>query len=110
MTISRAFRRLQAVRAVSEAAPDALYVCLGAPRQEQFIRDNIDTLGAKFMIGLGGSLDIFAGEAKRAPRIFIKLGLEWLYRLMKQPSRFVRMLRLPKFLWAVVLHKLKTKR
>jgi len=99
-----------AVRAVCAAAPDALYVCLGAPRQEQFICDNLNALGAKFMIGLGGSLDIFAGEAKRAPRIFIKFGLEWLYRLLKQPSRFVRMLRLPKFLWAVVLYKFKTKR
>ena len=58
-------------------------------------------LNVKLMAGLGGSLDSFAGTVKRAPQWMINLSLEWLYRLMREPKRFKRMLRLPKFLWAV---------
>ena len=54
-------------------------------------------------MGLGGSLDVFAGNVKRAPDIFIKLGIEWLYRLIKEPKRFFRMLDLPKFGMTVIL-------
>ena len=100
----------EAVRRVREASPDVLYVCLGSPRQEQFIAANLESLGAKFMVGLGGSLDVFAGEAKRAPKIFIKLGLEWFYRLLKQPSRLGRMMRLPKFLWAALRYRSQRKK
>ena len=92
----------EAVEAVRAASPDVLYVCLGAPRQEYFIDAHKEELGAKFTVGLGGSLDVFAGEAKRAPKLFIKLGLEWFYRLLKEPRRLVRMMRLPKFLLAVL--------
>ena len=97
----------EAVEAVRAAAPDAVYICLGAPRQEFFIDAHKDELGAKFMVGLGGSLDVFAGEAKRAPRLFIKLGLEWFYRLLREPTRLGRMMRLPKFLLAVLRWKRK---
>ena len=55
-------------------------------------------------MGLGGSLDVFAGTVKRAPKFFQKFGIEWLYRLIKQPSRFIRMLALPKFGFTVLLH------
>ncbi len=58
-------------------------------------------------MGVGGSFDGFSGAVKRAPDIFIKLGLEWLYRLIKQPSRFVRMLKLPLFMLLVIKHKIK---
>ena len=58
-------------------------------------------LHVKLMIGLGGSLDAFAGTVKRAPRWMIRMNLEWLYRLLKEPKRFKRMLRLPKYLLAV---------
>jgi N-acetylglucosaminyldiphosphoundecaprenol N-acetyl-beta-D-mannosaminyltransferase len=61
------------------------------------------------MIGLGGSLDSFAGTVKRAPKWMIRLNLEWLYRLIKEPWRFKRMLRLPKFVWAVVLRRVRGK-
>lgn len=61
-----------------------------------------DDLHVRLMIGLGGSLDSFAGTAKRAPKWMIACNLEWFYRLLKEPWRFKRMLRLPKFLWAVV--------
>ncbi len=94
-----------AVEAVRQAAPDVVYVCLGSPRQEQFIAKHLEEMDCRIAIGLGGSLDIFAGEAKRAPKIFIKLGLEWFYRLLKQPSRLGRMMRLPKFLREVKKEK-----
>ena len=55
--------------------------------------------GAHLMIGLGGSLDVFAGVVERAPKAFQKLGLEWLYRLMKEPKRIGRMIKLPLVLW-----------
>lgn len=90
------------VAKINEAKPDALFVCLGAPKQEKFMAAHKDELNVRLMAGLGGSLDSFAGTVKRAPKWMIKLNLEWFYRLIKQPSRFGRMLRLPKFLWAVL--------
>ena len=72
-------------------------VGLGAPKQEKWIYDNIRLTTAKVAIGIGGSFDVMSGKTKRAPKIFCKLGLEWFYRLLKQPSRFMRMLRLPQF-------------
>lgn len=77
---------------------DVLFVCLGAPKQEKFIYDNLDKLDATIICGIGGSADVFSGEVNRAPDIFVKLGLEWFYRLLKQPSRIGRMMRLPLFL------------
>lgn len=82
--------------------PDILLVCLGAPKQEKWIYNNIDKLNVSLCIGAGGSLDVFAGTVKRAPDIFIKLNLEWFYRLLKQPSRLPRMMNLPKFLLKVI--------
>lgn len=95
------------VAKVNEAKPDVLFVCLGAPKQERFMMNHRQELQVKLMAGLGGSLDSFAGTVKRAPRWMIKLSLEWFYRLLKEPWRFKRMLRLPKFLWAVVLRRVK---
>ena len=82
---------------INEAAPDFLMVCLGFPKQEKWIYKYKDVLNAKLMIGAGGCIDVFAGNVMRAPDFYCKHGLEWFYRLMKQPSRFVRMLALPKF-------------
>ena len=65
-----------------------------------------EQLQVRLMAGLGGSLDSFAGTVKRAPRWMIDCSLEWLYRLIKEPKRFKRMLRLPKFLWAVVCRRI----
>lgn len=95
------------VAKVNEAKPDVLFVCLGAPKQERFMMNHRQELNVKLMAGLGGSLDSFAGTVKRAPRWMIKLSLEWFYRLLKEPWRFKRMLRLPKFLRAVVLRRVK---
>ena len=86
------------VRAIREARADVVFVCLGAPKQEKWIAANGEAAGARLYIGLGGSLDVFAGKVERAPERFQKLGLEWLYRLVKQPSRIGRMAGLPLFL------------
>ena len=85
------------VEKINAANPDVLFVCLGAPKQEKFMKNHIQELNAKLMLGLGGSLDGYAGIAKRAPRWMINLNLEWLYRLIKEPKRLGRMMRLPKF-------------
>lgn len=95
------------VRQVNEAGADVLYVCLGAPKQEKFMQHHQKELKIKLMIGLGGTLDGIAGTVKRAPKWMIKLQLEWLYRLIKQPKRFGRMLRLPKFVFAAWKKRLK---
>lgn len=83
------------VRAVAEARPDLLFVCLGAPKQEKWMaRWGVHT-GARLAIGLGGALDVLAGNVERAPERWQKLGLEWAYRLKKEPWRAGRMARLP---------------
>lgn len=90
------------INAINEAKPDFLLVCLGFPKQEMWIYKNRDKLCAKAAIGAGGCLDVFAGEVMRAPEFYCKHGLEWFYRLMKQPSRFMRMTALPKFALRVI--------
>lgn len=92
---------------INASGADVLFVCLGAPKQEQFMARHQKTLHVKLMAGLGGTLDSFAGTVKRAPKWMIRLNLEWLYRLIKEPKRFKRMLRLPKYLWAVVCKRIR---
>ena len=75
-----------------------VFVCLGAPKQEFWMAKNGAATGAGLLVGLGGCLDIFSGNVKRAPVLFQKLGLEWFYRLCKEPSRIGRMMKLPLFL------------
>ena len=85
-----------------------LFVCLGAPKQEKWIYDNRKKLtGITFAAGLGGSLDVFAGVAERAPEFYREHNLEWFYRLKKNPSRIGRMMKLPKFLFGTMIHKNK---
>jgi len=88
---------------IQRAKPDLVFVCLGAPKQEKWIASHKDELPNAVYMGIGGSLDVFAGTVKRAPEFFTKHGIEWLYRLCKQPSRFVRMLELPRFGFKVLL-------
>lgn len=90
------------VAEINASGADVLFVCLGAPKQELFMQRHRQELNVRMMIGLGGSLDAFAGTVKRAPGWMIRLNLEWLYRLIKEPKRFGRMLRLPKYLFAVI--------
>ena len=96
--------------AIRAAAPDVLYVCLGVPAQEKWINANRAALGGvSLCLALGGSLDVWAGNVKRAPMIFIKLGLEWFYRLCCEPWRLGRMMKLPKFLFGTYAEKAKRK-
>lgn len=95
------------IEKINNERPDALFVCLGAPKQELWMYRNRESVNSRLMVGLGGSLDVFSGDVKRAPDIFIKLGLEWFYRLIREPWRFSRMLRLPKFLFTVILNRKK---
>ncbi|MEI3131167.1 MAG: WecB/TagA/CpsF family glycosyltransferase [Oscillospiraceae bacterium] len=92
---------------INAAGADALFVCLGAPKQERFMVQHQQELQVHLMAGLGGSLDAFAGTVQRAPAWMIRLNLEWLYRLIREPKRFRRMLRLPKYLWAVLLKRIR---
>ena len=97
------------VEAIRASQADVLFVCLGAPKQENWMVQNGAATGVHLAVGLGGSLDVFAGTVKRAPERWQKLGLEWLYRLCKEPKRITRMAKLPGFLckalWARVRGK-----
>ncbi|HPC99934.1 MAG TPA: WecB/TagA/CpsF family glycosyltransferase, partial [Acetivibrio sp.] len=89
---------------------DVLLVALGAPRQEKCIHKNRDKLKVKICIGVGGTFDVLAGRAARAPKFFQKNGLEWLYRLCKEPWRFIRMMDLPRFILLVMAVKIGLKK
>lgn len=95
------------VAKINEQNPDVLFVCLGSPKQEHFMKNHAAALHVPLMIGLGGSLDAFAGTVKRAPQWVSRIGMEWFYRLVKEPKRFKRMLRLPKFVFAVIGKRMK---
>jgi len=82
---------------INNKKPDILVVALGAPRAEKLIYKYKENLSAKIAVGVGGSLDGISGKVKRAPDIWIKLNIEWLYRLICQPSRWKRQLALPIF-------------
>lgn len=97
----------EVVRKINESGAEALFVCLGAPKQELFMDAHRNELNVRFMIGLGGTLDGFAGNVKRAPKWMIKLQLEWLYRLIKEPKRIGRMMRLPKYIFAAIGKRIK---
>ncbi len=89
---------------ISEKGAKLVLVCVGAPKQETWISQNRSKMpNVGVFAGLGGSLDVFSGRSKRAPEFFCKTGLEWFYRLMKEPSRIGRMSKLPLFL----VHALK---
>lgn len=97
---------------INSKSADLLLVCLGFPKQENWIFDNRDKLNVKAMIGAGGCLDVFAGNVERAPEFYCKHGLEWFYRLKKEPWRFKRMTALPVFIIKVAFkgHKYKQER
>jgi N-acetylglucosaminyldiphosphoundecaprenol N-acetyl-beta-D-mannosaminyltransferase len=95
---------------IRQSGAEVLFVCFGAPAQEKWIIKNRGDLGGvKLMLGLGGSLDGYAGAAKRAPKLFIRLGLEWFYRLLCDPKRIGRMMKLPKFYLGTWKYKLLKK-
>ncbi|GAC1498924.1 MAG: hypothetical protein NVS1B14_02120 [Vulcanimicrobiaceae bacterium] len=89
--------------AVAVSGAKILFVGLGSPRQEVWIRDHGPQTGCPVAIGIGGSLDVLAGKVPRAPRLWRRLGMEWLYRLFREPHRWRRQLALPHFVGLVFL-------
>ena len=86
------------VQAIADSGADCVFVCLGAPKQELWMKKHGPATGAHLLCGLGGSLDVFAGVVERAPKFWSDHGLEWFYRLCKEPKRIGRMMKLPLFL------------
>ncbi len=87
------------IKKINASEADILFVCLGAPTQEKWTMENRKHFtSVRLAACLGGSLDIYAGTAKRAPKCFIKLRLEWFYRLLREPKRLGRMMKLPKYI------------
>ena len=84
--------------AIRTSGADCVFVCLGAPKQELWMAKHGAETGARLLCGLGGSLDVFAGVVERAPKFWSDHGLEWFYRLCKDPRRAGRMMKLPLFL------------
>lgn len=78
------------MKKIIELNPDICLVALGIPEQEILISKYIENAKKGIYIGVGGSLDVLSGTKKRAPEIFIKLNLEWLYRIIKEPKRIKR--------------------
>lgn len=99
----------EVIEKINASGAELLFICTGAPRQEKWMRENIDKLNVKLMAGLGGSIDIYSGNVKRAPLIFRKLNLEWLHRLIGDPKRIRRMMKLPKFIIGTVFYSIKNK-
>lgn len=91
-----------AAEAIRASGAEMALVCLGAPKQEKFMAAYGEATGARLLLGLGGSLDVFAGVVQRAPEFYVRHNLEWFYRLIKNPSRVGRMMKLPLFLVHVV--------
>ena len=90
---------------INALKPDLLLVALGVPRQEKWIKKNLEKLNVKVAIGVGGTFDVMAGNVKRAPLWMQKANLEWSYRLFLQPQRIFRMMAIPKFMLKVMLGK-----
>lgn len=96
---------LEVVEQINSLKPDIIFLGMGYPKQELWIEHNKDRLQSKLIIGNGGVIDILAGVSKRAPEIFIKLNLEWFYRLISDPARIKRQVAIPKFLFSVMKDK-----
>lgn len=99
----------EAVQRIAAARADLVFVAYGAPQQERWIARLCPALGAAVAVGVGGAFDMLAGRVPRAPRWMRQAGLEWLYRLLRQPWRWRRMLALPRFagvaVWAAWRHR-----
>ncbi len=94
------------VEQIRASGAQLLFVGLGSPRQEMWLARNLAATGCGAGIGVGGSFDVVSGRVRRAPVIWRRMGLEWLYRLAREPRRFRRQLALPYFVWLIVLDTL----
>lgn len=95
------------VNMIADASPQLLFVAYGAPNQDLWINRNLERLRPVVAMGVGGSFDYISGRAKRAPGWMRQLGLEWLFRLIREPWRWRRMLRLPLFTYLVIVDALQ---
>ena len=93
------------IQKINDSKADAIFVGMGAGYQEKFIYYNKDKLKTKLAIANGGVIDVLAGNVKIAPTFIRKIGMEWLYRLIKEPKRFKRQLDIPKFLMKIIFTK-----
>lgn len=93
------------VEKVRQASPDIVLVALGLPKQEQWINTYIDSFQKGLFIGVGGSFDVLAGEVKRAPQKWIDLNIEWLYRIVQQPFRAKRILKVFEFMFRIIFKR-----
>lgn len=93
------------IESINEHKPDIIFVALGSPTQEYWIVNHMEKVTPMVFQGVGGSYDVISGNLKRAPEAFQKLGLEWFYRLLKEPWRWKRQLILPQFLVRVIKNK-----
>lgn len=96
------------VETINASGADLLFVAMGSPRQEFWIRDHRDRIDAPFCMGVGGTFDVAAGTSKRAPRIMRKLGTEFLYQLLTQPHRWRRQIVYFPYLFRVLRARLAT--
>ena len=94
---------------INQLTPDLLFIGMGFPRQEKFLKEHLDSLQVRVAMTVGGSFDVLADKVKRAPLWLQRLNLEWLFRLFQEPSRWIRMLALPRFLYLVLLQAVRVK-
>ena len=97
------------IKEINSLKPNVLFVAMGAPIQEKWIAKHQKELKVDVATGQGGTFDFEAGKIKRAPKWIQKIGMEWFWRLCKQPKRIVRMVVLPKYLIKILFKKDKTK-
>lgn len=95
----------RAAEKIASSGADIVFVGLGSPRQELFAARHAAATGARVLMVVGGSFDVFSGRLQRAPQFYQRFGLEWLYRLIQQPERLQRTIALPRFLLLTVLKK-----
>ncbi len=93
------------IQDIQDKKPDIIFMAMGSPKQEYLMAEFLEQYKALYM-GLGGSFDVYSGSKSRAPKVFIRLGLEWLYRLVKEPTRLSRQLDLVKFFFKIIFDKL----
>ncbi len=91
--------------AIARSGARVLLAGLGSPRQEYWIADRLKETGCSVGIGVGGSFDVLAGNVERAPALWRRLNVEWLYRLVREPERWRRQLALPKFVWMALCER-----
>jgi N-acetylglucosaminyldiphosphoundecaprenol N-acetyl-beta-D-mannosaminyltransferase len=97
----------EVLRMIDDAQPDVLLVAMGFPRQERWIVANLPRLRVRVAVAEGGTFSFVSGGVSRAPRWLRRVGLEWLYRLLRQPWRVRRQLAIPRFVWLVVRERLR---